>query len=514
MEEFSWTDWIGLTIIVFLLGSFLAPFFFPLYLVARISSGFLLVGSGGFLILLLLTRSRKLRLVFFISLALGLGLVLYYYRLPVKNENHLLFYCGREYSVKAWVCQEPELRIDQTFYRLRLIGLGKGREKIRGEILAIDSDLGREFQFGDIIEFQSKLIRPKSDSRFDYAGYLANQDIYALAYPKEIKKLGRISRSLLGMGYYLYWAKERLLGAKTIFLRASQRVLAEPFSAFLAGLLFGVKRSLPEKLNQDFIRTGLIHIVVVSGYNISILIKVFVRYTRVWLPKFSFWLGTLAILLFIVMVGSSPSAVRAGIMAWIILWGQGRGREANQFLLLLVTALIMTFFNPKLVRYDLGFQLSFLAVFGLIYLSPIIEEWLNKIKVKRWLPQIFYPYLIETLAAQTLTIPLILYTFGRISIIAPLANILVLPLIPTAMLVGFLAALITLLWPFLGQVVGWLEWLLLKYMTMVVGALSRISWASIEFRWFNIYFLGLAYLAIFYKIYGFQRREKEKKERE
>lgn len=168
----------------------------------------------------------------------------------------------------------------------------------------------------------------------------------------------------------------------------------------------------------------------------------------------------------------------------------------------------MTLFNPKMVRYDIGFQLSFLAVVGLIYFSPIIEERLKQIKIKSWLPKFLHPFLIETLSAQTLTFPLILYTFGRISIIAPLANLLVLPLIPWAMALGFLAAFLAIFWLFLGQVIGWFEWVVLKYMIMITERLSRLSWASIDLSWFNIYLLIFAYLLIGYLIYGFFKEKK------
>lgn len=501
-----------IVIAAFLIGVFSASFLFPLALTERINSGYLLISLAAVLIIYLILKDRLIRFILISLLALGLGLLLYYFKLPMITANHLLSHNDQEMAVTAWICQEPEERVDQNRYHLQPLSLeneqGQEMINIRGRILAFSRALDQSFEYGDIVRFKTKLNVPKSSPEFDYSAYLANSGVYSLAYLQDLQKINRVDQEMLGIRYYLFLIKDYLLKAKNRLLMATKQVLAEPMAALLTGLLFGTKAGLPENLLEDFIRTGLIHIVVVSGYNISILIKVFVRYTSSWLPKFSFWLGSLAIVLFVVMIGSSAPAVRAGIMAWIILWGRERGREANQLLLLLVTALIMTLFNPKMVRYDIGFQLSFLAVVGLIYFSPIIEEKLKQIKIKSWLPKFLHPFLIETLSAQTLTFPLILYTFGRISIIAPLANLLVLPLIPWAMGLGFLAAFLAIFWLFLGQVIGWFEWVVLKYMIMITEKLSQLSWASIDLSWFNIYLLIFAYLLIGYLIYGFFKEKK------
>jgi len=494
----------------FLVAVFLASFIFPLSLVETSNLGYLLIIS---LILMpaLVIKSWH-RIIFIAAFFFSLGLAFYYFQLPIVDENHLISYQNKEAKVLAWVCDEPVYEIKYTQYQLCILDLRVGNRvygKVQGKILLTQPAIPSGFNYADKLSFKTKLAAPKNLGDFDFQTYLAGKNIYALAYPQKISKTTGITKNDLGWQYYFTKLKQSLFKLKNFFISASKKVIKEPFNALLAGLLFGTKAGLPKNLEEAFIRTGLVHIIVVSGYNISILIKVFVTGSKNWLPKFSFWLGTLAIIFFVLMVGSSAPAIRAGLMAWILLIGSQKGRQANQLLLLFTVALIMTLFNSKVIRYDMGFQLSFLALIGLIYFSPIVQVWLKKLNIKFWLPKQLRPFLQETLAAQILTFPLILYSFGRISLIAPLANILVLPLIPWAMLLGFISSLLAAVIPFLGQLVGWLEWLILKYIVYITETFSSINWASIDLRWFNIYLMIFCYILIAYIIYRYAKAQKK-----
>jgi competence protein ComEC len=298
---------------------------------------------------------------------------------------------------------------------------------------------------------------------------------------------------------------------KDKLVNLSQKIFHRPASSLLNGLLLGEKNDLPSGLEEAFIFTGLIHIVVVSGYNITILIKSFSRIFDNFSIKLSTIIGLGVIIFFVIMVGGQPPAIRAGLMASILLFGKYIGRKADQLNLLLLVAFIMVLFNPKVIRYDVGFQLSFLATFGLIFFSPLVSKYLSNLGYQYYLPKSIRVILDETLSAQILTLPLILYLFGRVSLIAPLANLLVLPLIPWTMALGIAVILCGLVFLPLAKLLGWLVWLLLGYIMKVAEILATIPISSVEISWFNIYFLIFGYIIIVYLIHLNDRKIKQKK---
>lgn len=211
-------------------------------------------------------------------------------------------------------------------------------------------------------------------------------------------------------------------------------------AAFAQGVLFGERSQLPADIQTATQETGLTHILAVSGYNLTIVVALVLVF---W--KKRTWPGILAALIaigfFVVMTGSSASVVRAGVMsALILLIGRTR-RQLDARIALAATVLVMTAWNPRYLYVDVGWQLSVMALVGVLFLAPALMP-RRELRL-RWLVELF----VVSLAAHLATAPIIMYVFGSFSIIAPLANLLVLPLIPLVMFGGFVAATFGLFWP-------------------------------------------------------------------
>jgi len=206
------------------------------------------------------------------------------------------------------------------------------------------------------------------------------------------------------------------------------------------------------------------------------------------------------------MIGAPSSVVRAGIMAILFLTAQHFGRHSSASRAIVIAAAVMLIQNPLLLRLDIGFQLSFLAMMGLIYLQPFFLDFSKKIPN----PLQLRNNLAATLSAQVFTLPILVYNFGRIPIISPISNILILPLIPFITILGFIFSFIGIFWQQLAQIFSWPAWLLLTYIIKVVDLSSKISWASLTFKNLHWIFVIISYLILGFFIFWLNQKRKLK----
>jgi len=228
-----------------------------------------------------------------------------------------------------------------------------------------------------------------------------------------------------------------LLGIKTRFEGALYHALPEPESSFAAGLILGRSPNFPQDLMEMLKRTNTLHLVAVSGYNITVIAQNAMKILETMrLPMFlSWWGAVISIVIFTLLVGAPASAVRAAIMGTLMLIGRRLGRQSPMRLALAFAAAAMVLHRPSVLRFDLGFQLSFLATIGMVWLSPLLKNIFRKFIPWRGLTDIA----ADTLGAQTLVAPWLLYKFGTISFLGVLANLIILPVVPLAMLMSFIA---------------------------------------------------------------------------
>jgi len=246
------------------------------------------------------------------------------------------------------------------------------------------------------------------------------------------------------------------------FSRTINQNFQGPRAALLKGILFGRQEEFTPELSQQFIATGTSHIVALSGFNVTIILNALAAALQPLLGRRYTVLIVAAVLIgFIAMTGAAASVVRAGLMTMVAQAALLLGRPVAMDRLLAYTGLLMVWQNPLILWHDLGFQLSFLATLGLVYVSPVVQQWW------RWLPNQWglRETLATTLAAMIATEPLLLWQFGRLSLVAPLVNVLVLPAIPLAMAIGALVMGLGMIWSGLAGAAapladGLLRWIL------------------------------------------------------
>jgi ComEC/Rec2-related protein len=266
------------------------------------------------------------------------------------------------------------------------------------------------------------------------------------------------------------------------FAAGMQSALPEPLASFGLGLLVGQRNTLPETLTQALLMVGLTHIIAVSGYNLTILLQA----SRKLMGDHSKVLSTAAAVLliagFLLIAGTSASIVRAAVISLIGLSAWYYGRTVRPVLLILLAAAGTAWANPVYIWADISWYLSFLAFCGILLLGPLVTRRLYGAREPPLIPQI----IIESLCAEVLTLPLILFIFGQMSLVSLLANMLVAAVIPLAMLLSFVAGLAGML---IGSVAGWLAWparVLLTYMVDVVNMLSRIPHVFQQNRYLSV----------------------------
>ncbi len=414
------------------------------------------------------------------------GILRYEASIVPQNENQISFYNGWEQTFVGVVAAEPDTRDSGVKLIVESSGLvtGGGRKNISGKVL-VNAKLYPDYKYGDKLEIKCELKKPEPIEEFAYDKYLAKENIYSLCYWPEIKLLGGGEGNWIVIGILL--VKEKLVFTVN-------RILPEPQAAFLGGLLYGARRGIPQDLMEKFNITGTTHIIAISGYNITILAALLMKLAKGLglARKKSFWVALSGIIFFVILTGASASVVRAAIMGCLVLLASQVGRVSKITNALMLTAAAMLFLNPKILAFDVGFQLSFAATVGLVFLSPILEKYLAKA------PSFFgiKESLTTTLSAIVMTLPLILYNFGRISFIAPIANLLILPVIPLTMALGFIAVLGGLIYTGLGQVLAWLAWFSLSYIIKAAEILAEIPFAAFNLGQIHWIVVVVTYLII------------------
>ena len=291
--------------------------------------------------------------------------------------------------------------------------------------------------------------------------------------------------------------------SRTEYFAGVYSALPEPEASLGLGFLVGTRSLLPDSLTTALMVTGLTHIVAVSGYNLTIL----VRLTRRLFASRSLYLATVASLAlitgFVLVTGSSPSIVRATVVSVLAILAWYFGRTIKPSVLLMSAAAITAMMNPLYLWTDLGWYLSFAAFAGILLLAPLLSRRIFKSK-----PKILGQIILETSCAQLVTLPIIVFTFSQVSIISLLANVIVLPLIPLAMLTTFVAGLAGIFMPTLAGWVAWPAKVILTFIVDMIEILAQLPWALKEIQVSSVQ-MTVFYLSIAVLIIGLKRRNKQ-----
>ena len=398
---------------------------------------------------------------------------LFFYTLPNLPYNQKLSFTG-------FVASEPDVRMDGVRYIISVdskYGVGTGGDTRDQRVISgtknatlpsgvkihIKHTLYPRFSYGDVVGVSCKIKKPEPIEEFRYDMYLARFGVSATCNHADIQKLSDGGGNIFMRAILL--PKENVAGRISVLWH-------EPNASFMAGLLYGYRGGLGS-LNELFSRTGVTHIVAISGYNITIISTILLSVlTRLLVPrKKAFYIMVCGIISFLVFAGLSASVVRAGIMGIVVLLAKQLGRPSRVANVLMLSATIMTIINPHILLWDAGFQLSFISTVGLVFLSPKIEP------LVRWIPETFS--LREsagaTFSAIIATLPLIMFQFHRVSIVAPIVNMLILWLIPWIMTIGFFAVLAGFVYMPFAQILAYCADLGMQYIVYIVQFFAELQ---------------------------------------
>lgn len=415
---------------------------------------------------------------FILSFALGMA------RMEVANEGEtnpiLEQQLGQTVVLEGVIKREPEQRERNVHLYV---------ETEHGLILVM-AEKG-DWQYGDRVQVSGKLEKPQPFETdlgrvFDYRGYMLARGVSYMIGLATVEKLDS------NQGFFVF---SYIFTFKQAFMESLERALPSPQVGLGEGVLLGVKRALGEDLEEAFRRTGIIHIVVLSGYNIMIVVAFILYVLRRFLNRrLQIVFGILGIIAFAVMVGLGATVVRASIMAGLLLLAGLAGRTYLALRGLFIAGALMLLWNPHLLAFDVGFQLSFLATLGLILVSPHLQERLNLVPEKFRVRE----FLIATLATQLSVLPLLLYQMGEFSVMAVIVNVLVLPMVPLAMLLTFLTGMVGFVSLSLSMLIGYAANWSLLYIIVVAEWFGALPFAAFSVPAFPVWmiFVGYALLAI------------------
>ena len=443
--------------------SLFLSFFVGVFVASHIEISVLLIFLFlGSLFCILFTK-KNLILYFFCIIFFCFGV----YRLEISKTNiHFLDQkVGTKVELRGFVSSEPENKNTGQKFRFKI-------DEQRDQVI-VSTSFYPKYKYGDVLIVSGNLKLPKNfesypgGPEFDYISYLAKDDIrYTISRPEILSISENVGNTVISI----------LIKIKQAFMRNVEKNMPEPHASLVAGILLGEKSSLPDELKEDFRRSGLTHILVLSGSNVSVVASTLMTVFS-FLPRIlGQSLGVFSIILFALMTGASATTIRASIMALIVILSRQSGRDYNVSRALLIAAFLMLIVNPRILVWDIGFQLSFLSTLALVYVSPIVSEKIQRITDKFQLREI----LSTTISTQFFVLPFMLYSMGEVSVISLITNLLVLPIVPLAMFFGFTVGISG----FFGYIItlpfAWVSDLLLSWMILVVRFFGELPFASIK----------------------------------
>lgn len=336
---------------------------------------------------------------------------------------------------------------------------------------------------GTRLSFSCHVERPKNFTPdFDYQMFLAKDSIgYVCVKAENVQVLEMDWRGKLRSFLYV---------PKHLIEHALSQMLTEPEAGLAKGLLLGGDNYLPRSLKESFTTVGLSHMIAVSGYNIMLIAEMLLvlgLFCGLWRRQ-AIWTALVGIAFFIIMIGMPASAARAGTMASIVFIALQTGRLARPVNTLLFAGGVMLLINPLLLRYDLGFQLSFLATLGILWVVPYYERFAPRNSILKKFGEV----LVMTLAVELFVLPIILFSFHTFSLLIIVGNFLVL-LVPFIMATAFVAALLFLILPGAHMFLAWLSFGMLTLITRSVEWLGAMRGASVTIDNFGVWQMVLWY---------------------
>lgn len=414
-------------------------------------------------------------------IGLGIGLLVIGVRMLCINEdlpnNHISNLNGEDITIEVVVSENIVRKAETTriVVEAEKVLIGEEENRATGDVLTWLPRFPRVHE-GDVLRLSGRLLEPTDDteSDFSYKAYLETKGIYSLIYRPQVEY-----EKVRKIGVF----RKLIVDSRDALVFKLNRLLPEPHSSLLAGILCGVRASMPEDFDDALRKTGTTHIIAASGYNVTLVANFIASILGFVHRRWRILLSIGGIWLFVIFSGSSLPVIRAGVMVTLAMFAILSGNMSNIHLALPLSASIMIMFSPGIVS-DISFQLSFVSTAGLIYLVPVLQRFFP------WVPESIQDATLVTLAAILATTPLIVGTFGSISVVAPIVNFLVLPVVGIVMAGGVMLVIIPSITGVLLKVVSLLVWVPLEFFVKVVGLFAQLPFASIEIEkvpgWFSL----------------------------
>ncbi len=446
--------------------------------------GFLIFGISIIIIAFVLNKNNFIVLGFCI-LVLTLGIIRFQIsEFNILNDKLSSFKDKPEkITLVGQIADEPDVRDNSQ----------KLKVKIGNSLVLVTVGRYPEYKYLDAIKITGKLKTPGVFNDFNYKNYLLKDGIYSVMdFPKTELISQKHNYNIFTYFYEkILFFKEKL--RESIFINFSP-----PQSLILEGIILGNNKTMTQDLRDKLNGTGLRYLTAISGVHVIIVSAILMSF----LLALGFWRGQafyfsiIFIWLYIVLTGFSASGIRAAIMGSIFLLAQKLGRQNTSSRTITLAGALMLLENPLLLFYDVGFQLSFLASFGIIYFKPLLDYIIKIVSKDRF--KNLVNMISVTLTAQIFTIPIMVYNFGNISLIAPLTNLLVIPIFYPLMFFGFLASILGVFSNILGRILSIPCWFLLTYFLKIMDIFYQ-PWATktiqnISWIWLAVYYLVLAIL--------------------
>lgn len=433
-------------------------------------------------------------LVLISTVGLAFGFARYETKERVNPGDYWSNTSGQYVQIEGIIVSEPEDRGARQRVVIETTPIPEGNVKILLWASAYPA-----LSIGDHVKFSGELRKPEPFSTdtgaiFDYEKYLRKEGIFFEINSTDVEITGHKSGGLAG----------GLVSIKKAFLGKINSLVREPESSLVAGMLFGVKNSLGDDLEELFRHVGLIHIVVLSGFNITIVAEALTSVFSIVSVRLARLFAGIGIILFCVMVGLSATVMRAGIMALLVLVARSVHRRYDVSRAFALTAFAMVLWNPFITAYDPSFELSFIATAGIIWAAPWFEQFLHKITERFHVRET----LSATISTQICVLPLIIYISGNISLVSLPVNIFVLPLVPFIMLGGFVVGVLAFIASALAAPFAIVTQIMLTYVFVVSKIFNALPFSTIKIPGMSVFILVLLYLLLLGAFVVFRFRKK------
>ena len=467
--------------------AFISGIFFGSYLSVQIWVLFLLAGFSITLVFLF-KEDERLKVLFLLLIFILLGFARIesekLNKVDILKINELN---NKEVSISGKISLMPEIKNGKQKIIIEDVKDKASNKGIKGKII-VYTNRYPEYGLGDIIEVNGKVKIPEDFEGFEYRNYLLAKEIYYIIYYSDITQKGENE-----LGFYVQVSKFRKQSNNLI-----KKIFSEPQAGIVSAMTLAIKSNINKEVLEAFNRTGTRHVIAISGMHMAIvglalmhiLLAIGLNRNR------AFYFAFLGIIFFVILVGFPPSAVRAAILSCLALFAERIGRLKNAGNAIVFAGALMLLYDPNLLRYDTGFQLSFTAVLGIIYIFPkfdlYFKKYSNRLKIKTM-------FLI-TISAQIATLPIIINSFGNFSLLSVFANILILPFVPIVMLGGLLLIIIGFANLSVAQILSWPIHLILFYQIEIIKFFASFDFGYLSFKnmsaWFIVIYYGILIILI------------------